>query len=376
MERTDRFLVTLYLKSKRNPSKGYNPGAIGKLLEIPSSDLHAIQYELAEKRLIRTDQGYGDSIVIAGEGIDSARALLIQTNVTIISFTSAVYTPPASRMEYAITYYLQVIIPNVSEANYSITVSVSDIVAQTWGLSFEKGGTGEKLLLLYARDRIAEKVLAGTLDQHEQLDIMMRDLANLPKYNPTDAVTTAEALYIIDRPEIQSPLTAEGHSAEQIVKTRKAINILFKKQYGEELFLPIQEENAGDLYRHANNAADFAVRSQSLGTIVGQMNNDLLRNLTGNKNEEVKSIGLLKQFLGESTADTAEIIKIFRELIHVRNGYPAHTDNMDALKAHHYFGLSFPVVDYSRSWKGLLSHYLKALQKLNEFLLQKIMPSK
>jgi hypothetical protein len=369
-EKEEHFLATLYHKTKANPEAGSDPVNIGQSIGLLPNDLPSIQYQLQESGYIRKITG-SKRVCLTGTGIKTGQAVFNDYQTTIITVLNGHAIPIESRMLYRYIYYYQLSTQPTVNTYKSITVGISDFVQMfNWKLSFEAGGSAEHLLLLYARDKLIQDIQTGVPADEQTVEIMQNDLPNLPKYSPSDAPAIKGAEFYIFKRIRQESLAIPTHRSvpDLIVETRKMINLIFKKKHKEYLLGITQEENLTDLFKDAYSKEEFNTRLISLGSTVGEMNVSLLRTLTSITDTQIRSIQLLKALLMPLEPTVEPHIKTLQNLATVRNGYPAHQDKPDTLKAYQALSISYPVTDYSASWKALLVHYLTALQGINDVI--------
>lgn len=375
METEERYLATLYLKTKAHLESGYNSKTIACLSGIPTDEASGVIYQLMEEEYIKK-AGAADQVAVTGKGIKYARQILKTHATTTIKFTHARYIPPGSKAANGFMYYYELAMPGKPVVNHVIAASASDLVEQQLQLSFEKGLSGERLLLLYARDRIIEKLRDGSLSANEDFIILTKDIPNLPAYSMNDTISTEEAEFMLFESTASEETAIAPHQVpDLILQTRNAINLLFKNKYKEELLLFLQPENVGDFFKDATTKEEFNARVISLGATAGEMNIELLRTITGITDTKFKSIYLLNNYLESLRADTDAIIIPLKHLVTIRNGYPAHKDKLETLNAYAQLGVDHPVIKYSESWKKILSQYLTALQKLKELITPHLLPA-
>lgn len=204
------------------------PDIIRRLLHIPPEEINGILYELSDRSYIRPHALFPEKIVIGGHAIELAKSLIKINNLSVLQFKSAQYIPPANKMVFGFQYHYELISPDGNRQSRVVGVFVSDIVAMTTRLSFDKDQSGERLLLQYAKDWVAQKILEESLTEYEERIILTKDLENLPKYNPDDLVSISEAEYIMDPPT--KPIMEEiisNQLAPLLIETRDAVNALF-----------------------------------------------------------------------------------------------------------------------------------------------------
>ncbi|MDO6431536.1 hypothetical protein Q4E93_13105 [Flavitalea sp. BT771] len=373
IETEEHFLTALYDKTKSNPEAGFSPNHIAQAIGLHLAELPAFQYQLQEYGYIRKIAGT-KLVSLTGAGIRIAREAVRNYQVTVITVLNGQAIPMESKSLYRYIYFYRLSTQAPSEPYKSITVGISDFVQMyDWKLSFAAGGSAESILLLHGRDKIMRDIQDGTIVDEQTIEIMQNDLPHLPKYTPSDAPAMKGAEFYVHkrvRPVLPAAPT-HRNIPDLIVEIRKAINLVFKKKHKEYLLEFTQEENLSDLFKDAQTKEEFNTRIISLGSTVGEMNVDLLRSLTGITDSNIRSIQLLRTLLSPLDPAVEPHIKTLQNIAAVRNGYPAHQDKPDTLKAYDALGLTFPVTDYSASWKTLQHHYLTALQGINEVIQQK-----
>jgi hypothetical protein len=89
--------------------------------------------------------------------------------------------------------------------------------------------------------------------------------------------------------------------------------------------------------------------------------------------KETGTIKQLEVYLKTLSSDINDIIIPLKSINHVRQGYPIHTDKVkNYISTLEYFGLDYPITDYSKSWKRILKGYSDALRKLFELLKEEL----
>jgi hypothetical protein len=369
----EHFLATLYHKTKADPEAGADPLKIGQAIGLLPGDLPPLQYQLQESGIIKKNAGSW-RVCLTGTGMRVALAAIKDYQATIITILDGHAIPIESRMLYRYMYYYRLSTQPLTDPSKSITVGISDFVQMyDWKLSFAAGGSAEHVLLLHARDKLIRDLQTGLPVDEQTVEIMQKDLPNLPKYSPSDAPAMKGAQFYVYK-RIRQPLrTVDTHGGvpDLIVETRKMINLVFKQKHKEYLLELTQEENLTDLFKDAQTKEEFSTRLISLGSTVGEMNVALLRTLTGITDTQIRSIQLLKALLLKLDLTVEAHIKTLQHLSTARNGYPAHKDKPETLRAYQALGIPYPVTDYSVTWKALLVHYLTALQGINDVIQKK-----
>ncbi len=366
------YLASLYHKTKDNPAAGFRADTIAQAIGLKPSEVAPLQYQLIESGYMKSVPG-AKRVALSGLGMRVAQAILKDLETIVVTVFDGHAIPVESVMLYRYMYYYR--LSTLPSNQYkSITVGISDFVQMyDWKLSFSPGGSAESILLLHARDKIMQDVIADNVPDEQTVKILQQDLPNLPTYQPSDAPPMKDAEFYVFRrvrPRLPQPPTHRS-VPDLIVETRTAINLLFKKKHDKILLKFTQEENLLDLSKGAHTKEELNTRVISLGSTAGEMDVDLLRTLTGEADTQVRSIQLLKKLLVSLDPGVETHIKTLQNIATVRNGYPAHKDKPETIKAYDALGLTYPVTDYSATWQTLLRHYLAALQGINDTIQQK-----
>jgi hypothetical protein len=244
-----------------------------------------------------------------------------------------------------------------------ITVAISGSLLGCWGLP---DNILPKVLFEYGHRHLKQKILDDTLSSSEELFL---HTGNTEKRCPFDAARIekpAGATLVISDPV--KPLMQDSsylQLASRIIDTRDNINALFNEKYCEKLIVVREERDLLQLFRDAASKEEFFYRVCALANMATGLNVKKLRNLTGMKDTDKKSIYLLETYLTQNKLASAQIVKTLHAINNLRQGYPVHGDRSDGvLRAHEFFSLSYPVSDYNAAWKTLLLKYLDSLQTL------------
>lgn len=366
------YLATLYHKTKDNPAAGARGDTIAQTVGLKPSDAAPLLYQLMESGYLKSVPG-AKRVALSGLGMRIAQEILKDLQTIVVTVLDGHAIPIESVMLYRYMYFYH-LSTQPSNQYKSITVGISDYVQMyNWKLSFAAGGSAESILLLHARDKIIKDVIADDILDEQTVKILQQDLPNLPSYQPSDAPPMKGAEFYVYRrvrPRLPQPPTHRS-VPDLIVETRAAINLVFKKKHNKPLLKFTQEENLMDLSKGAQTKEEFNTRVISLGSTAGEMDVDLLRTLTGETDTQVRSIQLLRKLLAPLDPGAEPHIKTLQNIAAVRNGYPAHKDKPDTVKAYDALGLTYPVSDYSATWQTLLRHYLAALQGINDIIQKK-----
>ncbi len=157
--------------------------------------------------------------------------------------------------------------------------------------------------------------------------------------------------------------------ASTIIDCRDFINAIIKERHTKKLFLYSEERDLFQLLRPASTIEKLSYRISALKSFATNMNEDLLRGLTGILDSKTRSISLLDSYLKQFNNYDEVIINTFRNINRLRQMYPVHGDNVaGVLEAHRYFGINYPVIDPSNAWKQILGFYRDALQRILDII--------
>ena len=191
----DKYLDTLYLKSKANLKNGYSYKMISAILGIDQTTSQNIVHYLSNKGLIDTKSNFGDNISLTSDGFDFIDALRENKTYKTVKFIKAVYVPPASKMEYGFLFWYNVTDESGNTEEKTIGVFASDILSMNWQLRFDAEGirNSEKILLQFAKEEITEKIISQTLSNHEVISMLTATQPRTCPYKPENLV---EAKYM------------------------------------------------------------------------------------------------------------------------------------------------------------------------------------
>lgn len=257
--------------------------------------------------------------------------------------------------------------------HFSVTVGATGTLVSCWGLS------GEDLinvLFEYGRRHVAQKFEDGALSGHEELLLSTSSVEIPYPYDPSRIPNPIGSKFEV---EFGKSAIMENQNylqlASSIIDSRDNINAIFSSTHKEKLLLVNEERDLLQFFRDVSTQEEFFFRICALSNAATALNLNVLRRITGITDTHVKSISLLESYLEQfnsSSQQTIKILKTLRSINRIRQGYPVHGDRAyGVLEAHKYFNIDYPVVDYSNSWKTLLTNYLKALKLLLEIVKEK-----
>lgn len=263
-----------------------------------------------------------------------------------------------------------------STQHYRIKTSISEILHAMWGASDQKLsdlGNVVKILYEFSKRHIIEKLKENTLMEFEELWLHTASQTKACPFNPDRIVENFDEVIEIEigNEELMQDITLL-QLAMSIIELRDYINAKFKETHGQNLLLLSCERDLLNLFKDALSNEEFSFRLNVLQNLVTRINTDVLREITGIKDNQVKSISLLESFLKNLPQYDPYIIDVYKNINRMRQAYPIHGDNVEGVQeAYAYFDIEFTNYDFSKSWKTLLSSYRNTLQKILELLSQK-----
>lgn len=261
--------------------------------------------------------------------------------------------------------------------SYEITIGISAFLLISWGYRLWDNSIIKdeviKLAFPFAIQFIKDKIIDESLKEFEEVILTTENIKEYPyDLNKIDKINGYTFQVENDNPDI-------GHSiktnqlADDIITTRDNINALMMNKFKSRLHNLVQERYILDLYRTVGNSEEFTHRISSVANLIGDLNIELLREITEVNENKKQTLDLLELFFkqnNKSNDQFNEIIKIFRKIRKVRQSYPIHTDTVSGLiEALNYLGIEYPIKNYNGAWNRILELYRKCLH--DELLLIK-----
>jgi hypothetical protein len=253
-----------------------------------------------------------------------------------------------------------------SESIFKITFT--DIALASWGV-YDCINVDKliKLSFPFAVEWISSRVKDGTLKEFEEKIISSED--NIDPYpfdiEKIEKIEGYEITFSTNNTDIGTRIKT-NIIADTIIELRDNINALTYSKHKENLLFLVQERNILNLFRRIDNREQFSYAISSLGNLASDMNTKLLRKLTNNDEEDVKSLRLLELFLGTIDDEKNNIIEILKTINRIRQGYPVHSDKTGIIQHLKKFDIDYPIIDYDLTWQILLEKYNIALEELLE----------
>ena len=244
---------------------------------------------------------------------------------------------------------------------HTVKVVITGVLDACWGLSQPDI---VKVLFEYGKRHIVEKLKDGTLSDKEELRLSDLNPPDKCPFDPSMISDPSQACINVPIPE---KVLMQNRLASSIINARDNINAIFNQRYKERLFR-VQERNISEFFRETDSQEEFSYRVAALANIAGDLNIPILRKITNTSDTSVKSISLLDAYLKAISDKGESVIKVFRNINQIRQGYPIHGDHAGVLESYKFFKIKYPVENRREAWNALLSNYLSALQDLLEII--------
>jgi hypothetical protein len=233
-----------------------------------------------------------------------------------------------------------------------------------------------KVLYEYGKRHIIQKLKDHTLQRDEELIVLSTTHPDNCPFESDKIIGPNSNPITIEIPDIPIMRNEEfTELAALIIDTRDNINTLFHKLHNAKLFFIDQERDLLQLFRNAQTPEEFIFRVTALRNIITNINDKILLGIVQDNQNDNKSINLFERYLKIEFANSYEdtVIKTYRHINRLRMSYPIHSDQVhgiiDALK---YFGLVYPIDDFTKAWKTILTYYKKSLETLLELFKKKV----
>lgn len=222
-----------------------------------------------------------------------------------------------------------------------------------------------KLTFPFAVEWLTERVKDGTLKEFEEKIISTEDRINPYPFDiqKIERIEGFEVIFSENNEDIGKRIQT-NLIADTIIELRDNINALIYSKNKDILLKLGQERNILNLFRIIDNREQFSYAVSTLGNLVNDLNSDLLRKITGNKDKETKSFVLLEEFLNSIDSEPNDTIEIFKTINRIRQGFPIHTDKTEIIKNLKKFGIEYPILDHNETWLILTERYKYGLSEL------------
>ena len=246
---------------------------------------------------------------------------------------------------------------------HQVKVGITGTLHTCWGL---KDDDLVRVLFEHGKRYIVQKLKDGSLTSREEIMLATSNSPQKSHFDPKNIPNPDGANFNvnIENTDLSANLS-EVQVGTQIAAFLDNINARIHDRYGEDLFIPLEFRAPLDLIRPATSRDEFTVRVITLAHIIERLNLSLLRKITSIDDKKMQSISLLDKHLCSLDGDYTLVIKTFRNLVSLSNGYPRHTDkDSRVINAHNYFQIGYYPSDYQSAWLTLLNFFLEALEML------------
>jgi len=371
LELKDKYLDTLFFKSKEDYVNGFDEEKLCKLLNVSVEETKNLRNYLTNKGLLEKRQTKSDTnLVLSTQGFDYCLEKREGKKFIVIKFTNGQYLQPTGRTTTDFAYYYNIIDENGVSNQKIIKVSISWILNAAWG-NYDLPDLA-RILLQIAKDKITEKLKEGTLNDFEEIILLTNNTSNSSPYSPTNLVDANEAEYEVEVGiKTLGVQVAENKLAASIIEIRDIINAIFYDKHNQKLLLLNEERNLLDFFKSATTEEEFSHRIASLGQVSRNLNIEILRKVTGEMDSNIKSIQLLGKLLVQLGSENKNITDTLKYFGRIRQGYPIHTDIAGVIEGLTFFKINYPIENYEETWQLLLTGYLNVLKDLYKIFAEK-----
>ncbi len=254
-------------------------------------------------------------------------------------------------------------------------VSISGTLESIW-LNQDKNLDVEKVLFEYGRRHLLAKIKENTMIEEDEFWLFTNTEPLECPFESDKIIYQSNTIYeiIVGINELMSDPSLIK-TATLILETRDYINAIMIERHKRKLFLVRNERDLLQLFISANTAEEFMYRLSGLKNIIVNINEELLREITGIHNPDIKSIGLVDEYLKKYKSYDDKIVKVYRNINRLRQSYPIHGDNESGVQeAHRFLSIKYPVLNFSEAWKKLLVRYIDSLKQFLDILTEEPNP--
>jgi hypothetical protein len=248
-------------------------------------------------------------------------------------------------------------------SSHVITVGISGTLVSVWGI---RGRALEAQLVEYAKRYIADKLIEGTLEVQEKLELSTYNAPDQPLFR-----ISLENFYIptgfgVEEPEYPAELPEDHSLGSSISTLRDNINAIFGDKFGGKLLGITQERAISDLSKQSSSEEEFVYRVTSLCGLATSINTDRLPDIQDGGSLNRLGLFLRSEFQDEAANSIMDGLTAFNRL---RRMYPVHTDRAGGvMEAFAFFGIGYPVKDYELAWTKLRMKYKELLEQILSLL--------
>ena len=152
-----------------------------------------------------------------------------------------------------------------------------------------------------------------------------------------------------------------GNTVDDIVKTRRELNIIFRKKFGTPLFKQNEMAIIG-IRGVCSNEEEFTSRILCLTLLIDEIESKKIKKISIHKGPG--SINMIESIVNqEGSSYDLRIIKNLRMTMALRSKrFPVHSDHPKYLEALNHFGFQNLSPDWQELWEIVLESYLNSLR--------------
>lgn len=259
-----------------------------------------------------------------------------------------------------------------STRRFNLKVGISRTLAACWNL---QPGDLIKVLFEYGKRYVVQRLKDNTLTAEQELWLTTQNYPTNCPFDPGRIPAPSGATIEVDTGSDLATRIVASTVAASIIESRDNINALYHHKYGEKLIVLREERDLLQFFQECNSAEELSYRISSLRNAAANLSVDSLRRVTAITDPQVQSISLLEAYLTQISGFRTEVIRPLKELNKLRQGYPIHGDRVTGvIDALAYFGIPYPVTDYSLAWRALLENYGRALRDILDLVRKDVFP--
>jgi hypothetical protein len=257
-----------------------------------------------------------------------------------------------------------------STSYHRIKVGISGTMIAAW-MAKQVNIDIQKICCEYGKRELIQKTKDGRVQDYQELIINSLNYPDECPFQSNRIKSEIGSVFEFEVAERTGKDVSLLEIASSIIESRNSINVILKERCNKVLFLFSEERDLLQLLRPANTIEEFSYRISALKTFATNLNDSLLRELTGVSDNNIHSISLLQKYLQQFDNYNESIINTFRNINRLRQKYPIHGDNVSGVQeAHRYFSIDYPINNSTEAWKSILIFYRDAVQRILEIVKQ------
>jgi len=160
------------------------------------------------------------------------------------------------------------------------------------------------------------------------------------------------------------------HMRDQLLEQMSAVNIQSKRVLGYPLFVTTEHQALADVGRTPESPEELSACIQALGILLSQVNHhEIDKSLTALGLEVPEgALNKVQAVLGGANISAEPVLKRLRDVARLRNLYPAHPSNPDAIAASQRIGITVEAAPLD-AWRRILTVTKSSLADFHAILL-------